>query len=134
MMQSSGPGLIDMRILVADQSRTMRNITRAVLAQLGYYDVDEAADTAEAVARVRFADFALCIFDRSMPHLEGLPFARALGLAGFNANFIALHRADAPADDSGALSVQTLQKPFAPEALRRAIEQSLPPSMSALAA
>ncbi|MBX3390465.1 MAG: response regulator [Phycisphaeraceae bacterium] len=135
MMLASGPSGLDvMRILIADQSRTMRNITRAVLAQLGHYDVDEAADAAEAVSRVRFAEFALCIFDRSMPDAEGVPFARALELAGFRAEFIALTRDDESLQRAEHPKVQILQKPFAPEALRRAIAQALPPQPVSLAA
>lgn len=123
-----------MRILIADQSRTMRNITRAVLAQLGHYDVDEAKDTEEAIARVRFADFSLCIFDRAIPGYQGDSFVRALGLAGFRAEFIALERSGETSECAETYPLRILKKPFAPEALRRVIEQALPPTSSALAA
>ncbi|MGH7242663.1 MAG: response regulator [Phycisphaerales bacterium] len=109
-----------MRILVADQSRTMRNIARAVLAQLGYYDVDEAADANEAVSRACFADFDLCIFDHSMRGRDGTPLSRALEQAGSRARQIVLSTADNPSTEAEAS--HSLRKPFAPEALRRCID------------
>lgn len=117
-----------MRILVADPSRTMRNIARAVLAQLGYYDVDEAADTNEAVARASFANFDLCIFDQSLRGQDGSSLIGTLRRTGSKAGYIALHRADVeanldlPADGSDLPPGQSLSKPFAPEALRRCID------------
>jgi CheY-like chemotaxis protein len=116
-----------MRILVADQSRTMRNIARAVLAQLGHYDVDEAADAGEAISRACFADFDLCIFDQSMRSQDGSSLIGALRKAGSKAGYIALRPSDTPppAGDSDLLPSQSLCKPFAPEALRRCIEGAI---------
>lgn len=109
----------------------MRNIARAVLAQLGYYDVDEAADANEAVSRASFANFDLCIFDHAMRSHDGAPLDGALRSAGSTACCIALRAADSPAslDQPLGASVtpagQSLRKPFAPEALRRCIDAAL---------
>lgn len=117
-----------MRILVADPSRTMRNITRAVLAQLGYYDVDEAADSAEASARVRFARFDLCIVDHALQSQDRSGLADTLRAAPFSTGCIILRTQDSlesqPAQREPAPG-PTLQKPFAPEALRKCIESLL---------
>ncbi|MBL8888103.1 MAG: response regulator [Phycisphaerales bacterium] len=126
-----------MRILVADPSRTMRNIARAVLAQLGYYDVDEAADANEAVSRASFANFDLCIFDRAIKAQDGSSLLRALRRAGNRAGFIELRTADfpsGPADESELPLSQSLCKPFAPEALRRCIDAAITAQSAAQAA
>jgi len=126
-----------MRILVADPSRTMRNIARAVLAQLGYYDVDEAADANEAVSRAGFANFDLCIFDQSIRSQDGLSLIRALRRAGDRAGYIELRTADSPITPSGDSELplcQSLCKPFAPEALRRCIDAALTAQSTAQAA
>lgn len=117
-----------MRILVADPSRTMRNITRAVLAQLGYYDVDEAADSSEASARVRFARFDLCIVDHELHARDNTGLADTLRHAPFSAGCIVLRTRDSiesHAVPTDAPRDRTLLKPFAPEALRKCIESML---------
>lgn len=126
-----------MRILVADPSRTMRNIARAVLAQLGYYDVDEAADANEAVSRASFANFDLCIFDHAIRAQDGSSLLRALRRAGNRAGYIELRTAESPigpADDSELPLSQSLCKPFAPEALRRCIDAAMTAQNSVLPA
>ena len=117
-----------MRILVADPSRTMRNIARAVLAQLGYYDVDEAADAKEAVSRVCFANFDLCIFDHAIKAQDDSSLLRALRRAGNRAGYIELRPAGSPIRPAGESELplsQSLCKPFAPEALRRCIDAAI---------
>lgn len=109
----------------------MRNIARAVLAQLGYYDVDEAADANEAVSRASFANFDLCIFDHAIKAQDGSSLLRALRRAGNRAGYIELRTADSPPgphdphDESELPLSQSLYKPFAPEALRRCIDAAL---------
>jgi len=109
----------------------MRNIARAVLAQLGYYDVDEAADANEAVSRASFANFDLCIFDQSMRSQDGSSLIGSLRKAGSKAGYIALRAADsqsgpaAPTDESELPDSHWLSKPFAPEALRRCIDGAI---------
>ncbi|MBX3381115.1 MAG: response regulator [Phycisphaeraceae bacterium] len=114
-----------MRILVADQSRTMRNIARAVLAQLGYYDVDEASNGQEAIARACLANFDLCLFDHAMIGNDAKSLVDSLRQAGATTKCILLRNSDSPAFEPELPGVQILNKPFAPEALRRCIEGAI---------
>lgn len=64
-----------MKILLVDDSRTMRNIQKNVLAQLGYTDILEAADGAEALTKVADAP-ELILLDWNMPNMNGLEFLK----------------------------------------------------------
>lgn len=114
-----------MRILIADPSRTMRNIARAVLAQLGYYDVDEASSSREALSRASFATFDLCLFDHALADLDANALIESLQKAGSATRCILLRNADLPEPATEIRGVEILNKPFAPEALRRCIEAAL---------
>ncbi len=67
-----------MRALVIDDSRAVRSIIRAILKGIGF-DVVEAADGREALARLREIDHAdLALVDWNMPKMNGLEFVRAV--------------------------------------------------------
>ena len=78
-----------MPILVVDDYNTMIRIIRNLLRQLGYEDVDDAADGASALSKMRDKRYGLVISDWNMepmtgydllkeirgdPHLAGTPF------------------------------------------------------------
>ena len=67
------------RILLVDDEPLVRKALRRLLQSLGY-QVDEASDGDEALARLRAGpgDFALVLTDQSMPRLSGAELARAL--------------------------------------------------------
>ncbi|MFO0858936.1 MAG: response regulator [Phycisphaerales bacterium] len=122
-----------MRILIADGSRTMRNIIRAVLAQLGHYDVDDASDAPEAQTRATFGGFDLCLIDRDLLDAAGTPMTRTLADAGHPA-LISLERADRPEGSPYPGAHGTLRKPFAPDSLKQCMESALAARHSPLAA
>ena len=61
-----------MPILVIDDYNTMRRIVRNLLKQLGFDNVDEAADGAEAFAKLQEKPFSLVISDWNMEPMTGL--------------------------------------------------------------
>ena len=61
-----------MSILIVDDYKTMLRIIRNLLKQLGFDNVDEAADGATALARLREKDFGLVISDWNMEPMTGL--------------------------------------------------------------
>lgn len=65
------------KILLVDDSRVMRNIHRSVLSAMGYDDVTEAADGAEALRRCEAFTPQLILVDWTMPVMDGLAFVRA---------------------------------------------------------
>ena len=66
-----------MRILVADDSSTVRRVVRARLAADGH-EVIEAEDGEEALALARAEGPALVVLDKVMPKLDGFEVVRAL--------------------------------------------------------
>ncbi len=63
-----------MKVMLVDDSRTMRNIEKNVLAQLGYTDVVEAADGLEALTVAAAEKPDLILLDWNMPNMDGLGF------------------------------------------------------------
>lgn len=65
-----------MKILLVDDSRTIRNIQKNVLAQLGYSDVIEAADGVEALAMISAQKPDMILVDWNMPNMDGITMVR----------------------------------------------------------
>jgi two-component system chemotaxis response regulator CheY len=66
-----------MKILLIDDSKTMRNIQKSVLAQLGYTQVEEACDGQDALSKVGAFQPDLILVDWNMPTMDGLSFVKA---------------------------------------------------------
>jgi two-component system chemotaxis response regulator CheY len=60
-----------MTVLVVDDYKTMVRIIRNLLKQLGFENVDEAADGAEALTKLREKDYGLVISDWNMEPMTG---------------------------------------------------------------
>jgi two-component system chemotaxis response regulator CheY len=69
-------GDVNMRILVVDDFPSMRRILRNLLTKIGISDVDEAADGAEAFAKLQTSKFDLVISDWNMEPITGLDLLR----------------------------------------------------------
>ena len=65
-----------MRILLVDDSKTMRNIQKAVLAQLGFTDLLEACDGQDALSKAPAFKPQLMLVDWNMPNMDGLTFVK----------------------------------------------------------
>jgi two-component system, chemotaxis family, chemotaxis protein CheY len=62
----------DTPVLIVDDYATMRRILRNLLSQLGFKDVDEAADGAQALQKLRDRAFGLVVSDWNMEPMTGL--------------------------------------------------------------
>ena len=71
-----------MKILLVDDSRTIRNIQKNVLAQLGYKDIAEASDGVEALEAIGAARPDLALVDWNMPNMDGITFLTNLRRSG----------------------------------------------------
>ncbi len=67
-----------MKILLVDDSVVIRDISTAILAQLGHTDVETASDGREALARLAKVKPDLIVVDWNMPNMDGLAFVREL--------------------------------------------------------
>jgi two-component system, OmpR family, response regulator MprA len=108
-----------MRVLVVDDDPAVRDSLRRSLSFNGY-EVDVAADGAEALARIGARQPDALVIDVMMPRLDGLDTTRALRSAGNDLPILVLTARDAVADrvdglDAGADDYLT--KPFALEEL-----------------
>lgn len=65
-----------MRIMLIDDSKTMRNIQKSVLKQLGYTELEEACDGQDALSKVSAFKPDLCLVDWNMPNMDGLTFVK----------------------------------------------------------
>jgi two-component system chemotaxis response regulator CheY len=63
-----------MKVMLVDDSRTMRNIEKNILAQLGYSEVVEASDGMEALSVAAAESPDLILLDWNMPNMDGLSF------------------------------------------------------------
>jgi len=60
-----------MKILVVDDFATMRRIVKNILQQLGYTNVEEAEDGAQAFEKVQAGGVEFVITDWNMPVMDG---------------------------------------------------------------
>ncbi len=63
---------MNMPILIVDDYKTMLRFIRNLLKQLGFNNVDEAADGATALQKLRQKDYLLIISDWNMEPMTGL--------------------------------------------------------------
>ena len=67
-----------MKVLLIDDSRTMRAIQRKILGSLGHEDIAEANDGIEGLSQVVAEKPDLILLDWNMPNMDGLTFALKL--------------------------------------------------------
>jgi len=117
------------RVLVADDSRVMRQIVIRTLRQAGYdWDVREAADGAQALDAVRADEPDVILSDWNMPGMTGMDLLRRLRQEGFDTPLGFVTSEGSPemralAEREGALFL--IAKPFTPEAFREVIDPVL---------
>jgi two-component system chemotaxis response regulator CheY len=63
---------IKMKILVVDDFSTMRRIVKNLLKQIGYVNIEEAEDGAQAYAKLKTGGFGFVVSDWNMPNMDGL--------------------------------------------------------------
>jgi two-component system chemotaxis response regulator CheY len=66
------------RFLVVDDFSTMRRIVRNLLKELGYTNVEEAEDGADALNRLRGVPFDFVVSDWNMPNMTGIQLLQAI--------------------------------------------------------
>jgi two-component system chemotaxis response regulator CheY len=66
------------RFLVVDDFSTMRRIVRNLLKELGYTNVEEAEDGADALNRLRGAPYDFVVSDWNMPNMTGIQLLQAI--------------------------------------------------------
>ncbi len=67
-----------MKIMLVDDSRTIRNIQKKVVAKLGFTDIVEAADGVEALAAYKESPPDLMLVDWNMPNMDGITLVKTI--------------------------------------------------------
>jgi adenylate cyclase len=78
---SAGHWLARAQVLLVDDSRMMRAVLKKALGEIGFQNVVEAVDGADAVAKMQAASFDLVLLDMEMPVMTGLEVLAAMNLA-----------------------------------------------------
>ena len=116
-----------MKILVADDSRVMRQIVIRTLRQAGYddHEIVEAEDGADALAKVSSEQPDLVLSDWNMPNMTGLECLQALRSSGSTVpfGFVTSEGSEEMRDraaNAGALFL--IAKPFTAETFTDALD------------
>jgi len=67
-----------MRVMLIDDSKTMRNIQRSVLNQLGEHEYEEASDGNDALSKIAAFAPDLILVEWNMKEMDGLTFVKRL--------------------------------------------------------
>ena len=123
-----------MKILLVDDSRTMRNIQRGILAQMGHTRVEEACDGLDALSKVGGFEPDLILADWNMPNMDGLTFVRRFRALGSTAPIIMVTTEAEKSRVIDAIKAGVsgyVVKPFTPDVLHRSITETLDRSRGA---
>lgn len=118
-----------MKILMVDDSTTMRNIWKKALGKMGEAAIVEAEDGAKGLAAAEEqGPFDLILLDWNMPNMDGITMLKKVREKNITTPVIMVTtEAEKPriieALKSGANNY--LIKPFAPDALQSKIEETL---------
>jgi two-component system chemotaxis response regulator CheY len=117
------------RIVIADDSRSMRGMVRAALTPDGY-DITESGDGRAALTAVRALTPDLVITDVNMPDMDGITLTReirALPEFRFTPILVLTTESDDAVKRSGRAAGATgwIVKPFDPEQLRAVVARVL---------
>jgi two-component system, chemotaxis family, chemotaxis protein CheY len=125
-----------MKILLVDDSKTMRNIQKAVLAQLGYNDITEACDGQDALSKAAVVRPDLMLVDWNMPNMDGLTFVKAWRTSNKQTPIIMV---TTEAEKSRVIEAikagvnNYVVKPFTPDLLSQRIQETLAKTQAAAA-
>lgn len=126
-----------MKILLIDDSKTMRNIQKSVLAQLGHTTVEEACDGQDALSKVGAYKPDLILVDWNMPNMDGLTFVKTFRQTNKTTPMIMVTTEAEKARVIEAIKAGVnnyVVKPFTPDLLSQRINETLAKCQGAQAA
>jgi len=117
-----------MRVLLIDDSKTMRSVERSVVAQFNPTEVQEAADGQDGLSKARAFQPDLILLDSNMPKMDGLSFLRSFRQTDKTTPVIML-----ASDSEKSRVVEAIKagvtnyivKPFTPDLLNQRIAETL---------
>ena len=111
-----------MKVMLVDDSNTMRRIQRNTVEQAGFADIVEAVDGKDAFEKLSANMADVVLLDWNMPNMDGITFLKTIrGIERFNSVKVIMCTSESEkakileAIKSGANSY--IVKPFTPEVL-----------------
>ncbi len=112
-----------MKLLLVDDSSTMRRIQKTQLAGMGVTDVDEAGNGEEALSRLAAGRYDVVLLDWNMPVMDGITLLRNIRQ---NNALAAMKVIMCTSESEKSKVIEALKagannyivKPFTPEALK----------------
>ncbi|MEZ6192492.1 MAG: response regulator [Phycisphaerales bacterium] len=117
-----------MKVMLVDDSKTMRNIQKGILSQLGYTDLEEACDGLDALSKVGAFQPELLLVDWNMPNMDGLTFVKKYREQGNKAPIIMVTTEAEKSRVVEAIKAGVnnyVVKPFTPDLLGERIKETL---------
>ncbi|RME68700.1 MAG: response regulator [Nitrospirae bacterium] len=116
------------KILIVDDFGTMRKILRNVLQQLGFKNIEEAENGAQALEKLRADRFDLLITDWNMPEMDGLELLKNIR-ADANLKGLPVMMVTAEAEKDKVIEAikagvnNYIVKPFTAETMKQKLDQ-----------
>ena len=115
------------KVLVVDDSPTMRRIVANTLKRIGYPDTEEAENGNDALNKLGEGTFELIVTDWNMPGMTGLEFVKSLRADGSYNDLPILMVTTRSAEEDVKEALQAgansyIVKPFTPQVLKEKIE------------
>ncbi len=122
--------MTSMKILIVDDSITIRRIISTALKTVGYSETVEAANGKEALAKLENGNVDFIITDWNMPEMTGIEFIRSVRSDGKNAKLPVLMVTTNAAKDDIVEALRAgvtnyVVKPFTPDTMKEKIEAVL---------
>lgn len=117
-----------MKILLVEDSKTMRNIEKAVLSQIGHTDIEEACDGEDALRKLASCQPDLLLVDWNMPTMDGLAFVKAFRRTDRSTPIIMVTTESEKSRVVEAIKAGVdnyVVKPFTPDLLSQRISETL---------